>query len=208
MTKIDTPTSHLSNGKNSASDAWLGFDPEWPEERKAILQLRAAQEKVAAWVNGAILGLVLAGHPGAGKSHLARVAVAHFNDPLHAILMAEAQLIEDLHAAYGGNGTEAAIIGKLRRISMLIIDDVGTAYVKDESADWLRSIYWRVLDRRAERRMPLMVTTNMKTPDLAARLGARGFSRLIGLMKNGTGEVDKSNLVDMFDVPDYRMRGY
>lgn len=207
MQKIATPASVPSNGKSSASD-WRGFDPEWPESREATLQLRTAQEKVAAWVNGAILGLVLAGHPGAGKSHLARVAAGHVNDPLRAVLIDEAQLVADLHAAYDGNGTEAAIIGKLKRIPMLIIDDVGTAHVKPDSAGWLHSIYWRVLDKRAERRMPLMLTTNLKTPDLAARLGARGFSRLIGLMKGDDGEVDKSNLIDMFDVPDYRLRGW
>lgn len=208
MQRISTPALPQSNGKSSASD-WLGFDPEWPQERSAVLQLRTAQEKVAAWVNGAILGLVLAGHPGAGKSHLARVAVGHISDPLRAVLIDEAQLVADLHAAYGGgNRSEAAIIGKLKRIPMVIIDDVGTAHVRDESAGWLRSIYWRILDNRAEWHMPLMLTTNLATPDLAARLGARGFSRLIGLMKGDDGQVDRSNLVDMFEVPDYRLRGY
>jgi DNA replication protein DnaC len=210
MDRINTPTSHQSNGQTSASDPWLGFDPEWGDVREATLQLRGAQEKTAAWVNGKIKGLVLAGHPGAGKSHLARVAFNHFNDLLKCLLIAEPDLLSDVRGSYDGNRSESAqsIINRLRRSPLLILDDIGTGYVKQGSEEWLYSIYWQLLDRRAERGMSVLMTTNLKTPDLAVRLGPRGFSRLLELMKGDDGEVDKSNLVDMFSVPDYRMKGW
>lgn len=168
-----------------------------------MLALRRARERVAAWVNGDIQGLVLCGHPGSGKTHLARVAVGWFNDPLYTLLVAEPDLKEDIQATYGpdGTGSEKAIIGRLRRVPRLILDDAGTAHVKPESIRWFQEIYWRLLDQRAERGMPVMVTTNLKIPDLAEWLGARAFSRLTGLVGN-----KEENVVDMFMVRDYRMR--
>lgn len=158
---------------------------------------------MTAWVNGGIPGLVLCGHPGCGKTHLARVAVGWFNDPLYALMVAEPALKEDIQATYGreGMGSERAIIGRLRRAPRLILDDVGTAHVKPDSMPWFQEIYWRLLDQRAERDMPVMITTNLGIPDLAEWLGARAFSRLSGLVGNR----DK-NVVDMFAVRDYRMR--
>lgn len=201
--RVDTQaTSPKSTGASSASAAdWtLGFDADWPAGPAARECLKRARARVAHWVNGDVLALVLAGGPGAGKSHLARAAVARFGDPLEALLVAEPDLNADIRATYDGEGSERAVIARLRRSLRLVLDDVGTAPVK--SHQWWQSIFWRILDRRAERSMPLMLTTNLALPELAEWLGARAASRLGDMLD------DESNFVDMFCVPDYRMRNW
>jgi DNA replication protein DnaC len=94
------------------------------------------------------------------------------------------------------------IMGQYRRAPLLILDDVGVGHVRQESLPWLHDIYWRLFDRRAELRLPALVTTNLSLDELPGRLGQRGFSRLLGMMGG------PDNFIDLFSVPDYRARGW
>lgn len=172
---------------------WLGFQANLPA-------LQVAQQRVTEFVAGERLGLILAGKPGCGKTHLARVVNQH--DILHNFLFSEPEVLGRLQAAYGGEGSETAIMGQLRFCDVLIMDDVGAGHVKRESRTWLEAIYWRILDRRLEKRRPVMLTTNSDFAQLAGWIGARAMSRLMGLCGGPNG------YVDMFGVPDYRCRDW
>jgi DNA replication protein DnaC len=199
----EAPPSPSASENSSASRDWsLGYDTEWPPAEPQREALRLARRRVAEWINGDILAVVLAGEPGCGKTHLASAAVSWLNDPLYALLVDEPNLNADIRATYDGDGTEKAIVGRLRRTPRLVIDDVGTAPVKETSREWWQSVLWRIIDRRYERQMPLIVTTNMDLVELARWLGARAFSRLQGMLETN------ENFVDMFDVPDYRAKDW
>ena len=201
--QVEVASPPNSDTSSASVDPWLGFRVDWAKTSEARRQLEAARRAMAGWINGEVEGLVLAGHPGSGKSHLARVAKAFFGDPLHALVIAEPELKASIQASYNGVGEpETVLIGRLRRAPRLILDDIGTAYVKLETRAWWQEIFWRLLDKRAEQHMPLMLTTNLELPALAEWLGARAFSRLADLLG------DESNFVDMFQVPDYRMRNW
>lgn len=192
-----------NNGKSSGGRDWTrGFDPDWPATQEQRDVLHQARHKVATWINGDVLALVLAGNPGCGKTHLASAAVAWFNDPLYARLVDEPNLNADIRATYSGDGSEKAIIGQLRRTPRLVLDDIGTASVREDSIEWWQSILWRILDRRAERRMPLIITTNMHLLELTEWMGSRAASRLSGMLDS------EDNFIDLFGIPDYRMRNW
>jgi len=142
-----------------------------------------------------------AGGWGCGKTHLARVVLGA-SPPHLTHFIGEPDLLTNLRATYGGEGSEKLLMGNYRRAGLLMIDDVGTAHVTASSQGWLEDIYWRLFDRRAEKGLPTLLTTNLTLADLGQRLGGRAFSRLQGMM------VSQDNFVDMFGVPDYRSRAW
>jgi DNA replication protein DnaC len=168
---------------------WLGFQVTHPA-------LELARERVAEFIAGKRLGLILAGKPGCGKTHLARV-ISSYNPP-HNLLFSEPDVLARLQAAYGGEGSEAAVMGQLRFCEVLLMDDVGAGHVRPESHTWLEGIYWRILERRFERKHPVLLTTNFDFRQLGFWIGERAMSRLIRLCGSREG------YVDMFEVPDYR----
>jgi DNA replication protein DnaC len=197
-----SPTSSDGSLKDTAEptprhDLWLGFDAYCPK-------LVAAKRRVAEWFNEGFdrgAALVLAGSYGSGKTHLARVVLGAC-EPHLVHMISEPDLVANIRATYDGDGSEKLIIAGYRRARLLILDDVGTAHVTEKSKPWLEDVYWRILDRRAEMRLPTLLTTNLSLYDLGRRLGGRAFSRLQGMMGGQDG------YVDMFGVADYRMRGW
>jgi DNA replication protein DnaC len=195
---VATP-SPKPNGNSSKPphDLWLGFDA-YNEN------LKYAKRRVAEWFNeGWDSGeaLVLAGGYGSGKTHLARVVLSTCM-PHMVVMISEPDMLANIRATYDGDGTEKMIMGNYRRAPLLIIDDVGTAHVKDNSRGWLEDIYWRILDRRSEINTPLLMTTNLSLYELGQWIGGRALSRLQGMMG------DNGNFVDLFGVDDYRTRGW
>lgn len=201
--RITSPTSTAppSNGSAASStkkhDLWRGFDAYTPE-------LQAAKRRLADWYNERLdrgRALVLAGNPGSGKTHLALVVLAAYGAPHQSLMISEADLVANVRATYDGDGTEKMIMAQYRRMPLLILDDVGVAHVRPESLTWLQDIYWRILDRRAEMRLGTLITTNLKPDQFSARIGARAWSRLMGMLE------EEADFVNLFDVPDYRMKG-
>lgn len=180
-----------------AHDVWRGFDAY-------NLKLQAAKRAIADWfAEGLDRGeaIVLAGGFGCGKTHLAKVVVHVFGDPVHVCMMSEPDLLAHIRASYSGDGSEKMLISTIRRTPLFVLDDVGAGHVRDESQGWLEDIYWRIFDRRAELKLPLLLATNLTLEGLGDRLGGRAFSRLSGMMPA------PRNYVDMFGIDDYRIRG-
>ena len=175
---------------------WNDFDPHHP-------QLTMALGRLECFVLGAgPLALVLAGNCGCGKTHLASAVFRYL--VASGRMMSEPDMVAHIQAGYGGQGeSEAQILDKLSAAEMLVIDDVGTAHVRGESRTWIESIYWRVLEGRARRNRRAMLTTNLDIERLGARLGTRAMSRLMGMMGS-----KEDGYVDLFEVPDYRTRGW
>lgn len=190
--------SPTSNGRSSATyDAWLGFETYHPK-------LEKARRRVGEWYNDGFdrgHALVLAGSYGCGKTHLARVVMGAC-EPHLVLMIGEPDMLANVKATYGGDGSEGLVIANYRRAPLLIIDDVGTAHVKPDSRTWLEEIYWRIFDRRAELGLPTLITTNLSFYELGQWIGGRALSRLQGMMG------DQENYVDMFGVGDYRVRGW
>ena len=189
-----------SEEKQILHDAlWGGFDPYCPE-------LQKAEQRIKAFIRGEPpTALVLAGNCGCGKTHLARVAEGHIMLVRWGSVVSESDIVARIQASYNDRDgeTEDHIINELRATSRLIIDDIGTAHVKADSQSWIEGIYWRLLDRRAERQRQTMITTNLNMEQLAQRLGVRATSRLMGMM----GSLQEG-YVDLFGVKDYRLRNW
>jgi DNA replication protein DnaC len=195
-----TKSELSSEEKQALHDAlWAGFEPY-------CLALEKAQNRIKAFIRGEPpTALVLAGTCGCGKTHLAHVAEGHIMLIKWGTLISECDIVARIQASYNDRDseTEDDIINELRATKRLIIDDVGTAHVKQESQSWIEGIYWRLLDRRAEKNRQTMITTNLDLEQLCQRIGVRATSRLMGMMGNL-----QEGYVDLFGVKDYRLRNW
>jgi DNA replication protein DnaC len=179
-------------------------------------KLRQAVKKIIEWYQRGEGTLILAGNCGCGKTHLARTVFEKYggpafildwsNEPVetirNAVLYAENELFADIRQSYNSsNGkSEGEIIRQCCKAKLFILDDLGVAHIRDESSAWAHDIYWRIFDARINKFT--LITTNLRINQIPARLGTRAFSRLMETLP------DKSAYVDMFDIPDYRLRNW
>ena len=174
--------------------------------------LKRAVKTIARWYNEEMAtgrGLILAGNPGCGKSHLAE-AIYQMVGAIDAVYLNELDLVASVQAGYGhksGGKTLEEIAVKAWRAQLLIYDDLG-AYETDNKA-WLRNIYYSLFNGRYDERKAVLITTNIRLTaksdslvwsPIEELLGSRIYSRLMGQI----GTLD--HYLDLFKVPDYRLR--
>jgi len=145
-------------------------------------------------------GIILAGGYGCGKTHLAK-AIKQMRGP-NVVMWSEIDLVSALQDTYNGNGSSHSIIKSILRAELFIFDDLG-AY-KTQNEEFIQRVYLDLFDARCDAKRPLLITTNLdeKAGELADRVGGRVYSRIMGALGGD------DYYLDLFDVPDYRLRGF
>jgi DNA replication protein DnaC len=185
-------------------EKWNNFDADH-------YQLKNARRMLATWynnyfVNGnkAVRGIILAGNCGSGKTHLAQ-AIRDMHK-LRVIYWPEIDLIGAIQNSFNNRQARSKdeIIGEIRRTELFIFDDLGAYETKgkEETEAWMRSIYLDLFDWRCDQGKPLLITTNLTRAEIFPRVGERVASRILGAIN------EKAYYVDMFNVPDYRLKNY
>ena len=144
----------------------------------------------------------MAGGCGCGKTHLAK-AIAQLYGP-SARYWNEVDLIGAIQDTYNNDGSELKLFKQIGQFELLIYDDLGAYRATEKNIEWLQGIYYNLFNTRCENKQPFMITTNLSDADgsLEARLGKRVYSRVAGALANS------QFYVDMFGVPDYRLRNF
>lgn len=175
----------------------------WEQFNAYHLQLVNARRRVGEWYNDRLplgCGIILAGNCGCGKTHLAKaIRDIHI---MRVKYWSEIDLIKMIQKSFGNkeSKSKAEILLEIDRAELFILDDLG-AYETDND-QWMQTIYMDLFDARCDAKRPWMITTNLTKDRLFPRVGDRVASRLLGGI-NG-----RDYFVEMFDVPDYRMRDY
>lgn len=189
---------------------WDSFDSDrHPSLQKGV-------KIIKQWYNDRIDSggaIILAGNCGCGKTHLADAIYKLYG--FGAAYWNEADLVEKLQAGYGNKGGRdlESVANQCRRSKLLIFDDLG-AYETD-NLKWMQNIYMTLFDGRPEAGRATFITTNLQLyqkiieagkdtiySPIEHRLGGRVYSRLMGAVDNLT------YYVNLFDVPDYRLRNF
>jgi DNA replication protein DnaC len=180
-----------------------GFNSDrHPDLIKAVRTIRRwYNERVP--VGGSI---ILAGFEGCGKTHLAE-AIHHFHG-YRSLYWNEIDLFKSIQGSWDRKtaDSEGAILSRCDRAHLLVFDDLGAFETKNET--WLINIYYKLFDQRKKQGKPTFITTNLAIGNgdgyspLAERVGSRLFSRLVGAIE------EPQYYVDLFSVPDYRLRNF
>lgn len=118
-------------------------------------------------------GLYISGSKGVGKTHLA-AAIANqlLGQGTAVICMTMIDLLERIRRTYrkaaeAGMGiSEADVLETYKRVSLLIIDDMG----KEPATEWAVSMIYNIINGRYEACLPTIVTSNYGSKQLVRRL--------------------------------------
>lgn len=104
-----------------------------------------------------------------GKSHLAMaIAWEWFDDGFNVLFSRADDLLDWLRQGYDDN-TYHKRFESIRRRHLLVLDDLGT----EQAKDWVGEKLDRIIDWRYSAHMPLVVSTNAKSEELAPRVASR-----------------------------------
>jgi len=119
--------------------------------------------------------LVLAGNVGSGKSHLAfAIANALLNRGVGVYWETMPELMDALRAGYK-DGSYDDRFTLMKRVPVLILDDLGT----ENASDWVAEKLFQLFNARYLKSAPTVVTTNLDIENAEAKLSERVRSRLL-----------------------------
>jgi DNA replication protein DnaC len=134
-----------------------------PKDTPALLATRQWLESGKVW-------LLLAGDVGTGKSVAAAWALLEVARAGQTVAFRRAAEV----ARLSGFDAGAEELARLKRVGLLVLDDLGT----ECATGWGTSILHELLDTRHESKLRTIVTSNLKRADARARLGDRLADRV------------------------------
>jgi DNA replication protein DnaC len=144
-------------------------------QRKA---LESCRRYVENWSQNRAAGtsLIMCGHPGTGKTHLAIGIARELMAAGHSALFARViELARSVKETYQDKSkTERQVLAEFTRPDLLILDEVGVQHGSDTE----RMILFEVINARYEQCKPTILITNLSLVGLREYLDARAEDRL------------------------------
>lgn len=135
--------------------------------------------------------LVLSGKPGNGKSHLAYAITKGLRQQGYKTwFIKTTELLDLFKSTYqnGANLTEDRIFELIKTIDLLVLDDVGSEYVKSSETGhetWASDILYKTMDLRLNK--SIVCTTNYTEQELEKKYGYNGERIISRMMENAKG---------------------
>lgn len=135
----------------------------------------AAPKRARDWARkcwkGDSRNLVLIGDSGEGKTEAACALLGAMAPHVRCRFATFGDILREVRATYGADGTEAGVMGKWESCAVLCLDDLGKERPTQDVLDKL----FALVDHRYRRGRATVFTTQYKTPsDLGRRLMSQG----------------------------------
>lgn len=135
----------------------------------------AAPKRAREWARKCLQGdsrnLVFIGDSGEGKTEAACALLGAMAPHVRCRFATFGDIIREVRATYGADGTEACVMGKWEGCAVLCLDDLGKERPTQDVLDKL----FALIDHRYRRGRATIFTTQYKTPtDLGKRLMSQG----------------------------------
>lgn len=142
-------------------------------ERYRSASLGDVPEAVRSYARSPRCNLVLSGPAGSGKTHAA-CAVALAFDPSRRVEFTTAEaMLSAIQSTYGSWEREGDVTSRYADAALLVVDDLG----KERPTPWALEKLYHVVNRRYNRMLPTVYTTQYSADSLAARLSREGGDR-------------------------------
>ncbi len=161
--------SNLQHLRSMTFESFIVKDDVSPEVRMSLQDALTTAQDFAIEPRG---WLLFTGHYGCGKTHLA-AAIA--NDQVErnqpALFVVVPDLLDYLRSAYAPHSaiTYDERFEQVRRIELLILDDLGT----QNTTPWAAEKLYQILNYRYNAELPTVITTNQNLGDMDPRLASR-----------------------------------
>lgn len=142
-----------------------------------------------------VYNLLIMGNPGTGKTHLCSAIARTVRDKGFIVgFLTTGHLLSLIKKTYqnGAAKSEWEILKDIRKMDLLILDDVGSEATGGND-DWRKCMLFEIVESRNGK--PTIYTSNLTDTDLPMAVGERVFSRLY----------DNTKFIDLF-TEDYRKR--
>jgi len=162
-----------------------GFREKTFESFQVTPGTREAYELARKAAQGAgARGLLLAGPPGVGKTHLAAAIVnARLASDRQALFCMVPEMLDDIRRVIRDDDATCELMDLVKQAELLVLDDLGA----ERATDWAREVMLIIVSARLAADRQTVVTTNYATAgELIERFGGgqegmRIVSRLFGL---------------------------
>lgn len=121
-------------------------------------------------------GLLLLGHPGNGKTHLAVATMRRAIERtlVYGTFTTAADLIAECWKGSGRREWDDAPLRRAKDAELLILDDLG----QEHANEFVRTKLHELLDARYQAARPTIVTSNHSEDEIAGRIGEPALSRI------------------------------
>lgn len=167
--------------KRTAYEAALDFAGE---EAGSLDELSPGQIEVTReGADVTCFSLLLMGDHGTGKTFLATATFKHLlwhASGKSAIWSKFYDFIREVQSTYSAAATTTVqkVLGKYQNTPILLLDDVGDLTIEEQTEDRRRLLY-EVLDKRNDKMLPTILTSNLSPARFEDQFGERTLERVI-----------------------------